>query len=180
MSRCSEYTSLAAAARAKTTLGRRLAQHLGVPFIDLDVLYWEPGWVEVGHAELARRLAPHLAASGWVVAGNYHATTEVHVWPRATHVLVLDLPYLTLLRRAAWRTVVRGLTGATCCNGNRESVWRLFHHDGVVMYLTRAWRRRHQRYATLHEEAALAHARVVVLQSPEAATAALQALAAAA
>lgn len=150
----------------KTTIGRQLAQRLGLPFVDLDELYWEPGWREVGHAELARRLAPHLEAPGWVVAGNYHATTERQVWPRATHLVVLDLPYPTLLRRAFWRTLRRGLTGEPCCNGNRESVWRIFHHDGVVRYLTRTWHKRHARYATLARDPALAHARVVHLQTP--------------
>lgn len=150
----------------KTTLGRRLADRLGLPFVDLDELYWEPGWRDVGHAELARRLAPHLDRPGWVIAGNYHATTERHVWPRATHLLVLDLPYPTLLRRTLWRTLVRGVTGAPCCNGNRESVWRVLHRDGVVRYLTRTWRRRHRRYAGLATEPALAHARVVRLQTP--------------
>ena len=54
----------------KTTLGRQLAARLGLPFIDLDDLYWEPGWREVGYAALARRLAPHLDQPGWMIAGN--------------------------------------------------------------------------------------------------------------
>jgi len=150
----------------KTTLGRLIAARLGLPFVDLDDLYWEPGWREVGHAELARRLAPTLAQPGWVIAGNYHATTEAHVWPRLTQLVVLDLPYLTMLRRTAWRALVRGLTGAPCCNGNRESLWRLLHHDGVLLYMTRHWRRRHKRYAGLGQEAALAHAQVLRLRTP--------------
>ena len=149
----------------KTTLGRALANRLGLPFIELDDLFWEPGWREVGHDELARRLAPHLAQPGWVVAGNYHATTERHVWPLLTHLVVLDLPYPLLLRRTLWRTLVRGLTGTPCCNGNRESVWRVLHHDGVVRYLSRTWRRRHARYIGLAQDPALAHAQVVHLGS---------------
>ena len=150
----------------KTTLGRLLAARLNLPFVDLDDLYWEPRWREVGHAELARRLAPHLLAPGWAVAGNYHATTEALVWPLLTHLIVLDLPYPLLLRRTAWRTLIRGLTGTPCCNGNRESVWRLLHRDGVVRYLTRTWRKRHRRYAGLAAEPGLAHAQVVRLRTP--------------
>jgi adenylate kinase family enzyme len=44
----------------KTTLGRQWAAQLGLPFTDLDDLYREPGWHQVGHAELAQ--------DGWVVA----------------------------------------------------------------------------------------------------------------
>jgi len=145
----------------KTTLGRALARELGLPFVDLDDLFWEPGWQSVSHAELARRVAPTLALPGWVVVGNYRATTEVHVWPRITHLVVLDLPFNTLLRRTLVRTLHRGLTRAPCCNGNREQLSRLFHRDGVVRYLLRNWHTRHERQQRLHLEPALAHARVL-------------------
>lgn len=145
----------------KTTLGRALAQQLGLPFVDLDELYWEPGWQAVSHAELARRVAPTLALPGWVVVGNYRATTEPHVWPRATALVVLDLPLPTLLWRTVRRTLWRGLSGEPCCNGNRESLWRFFHRDGLVRYLLRNWRSRHQRHLQLHREPVLAHARVL-------------------
>lgn len=145
----------------KTTLGRALAGRLGLPFVDLDELFWEPGWQSVGHDELTRRLLPTLALPGWVVVGNYRATTEPHVWPRATHLVVLDLPFATLLRRTVWRTLRRGLTGEPCCNGNRESLRRFFHEDGLVRYLLRNWRSRHERQKRLADEPALAHARVL-------------------
>lgn len=153
----------------KTTLGRALARGLGLPFVDLDDLFWEPGWQAVGHDELGRRLAPTLAHPGWVVVGNYRATTEPLVWPLATHVLVLDLPFALLLWRTVQRTLRRGLTGEPCCNGNRESLRRFFHHDGLVRYLLRNWRSRHERQQRLHLEAALAHAQVLrYTRSPDA------------
>lgn len=150
----------------KTTLGRWLAARLGLPFVDLDDLFWEPGWVEVGHEELARRLRPRIDADGWVVAGNYHATTERLLWPRIDTLLVLDLAYPRVMARGFWRTVWRGLGGAPCCNGNRESLARLFHRDGILRYTHRHWGRRHRRYATLAGEPALQHAAVVRLQTP--------------
>lgn len=150
----------------KTTLGRRLAQRHGLPFIDLDDLFWEPGWVDVGHAELARRLAPRVAGDGWVVAGNYGPTTEPLLWPRLTHLLVLDLPYPLMMRRTVWRTVWRGLTGAPCCNGNRESLRRMFDEGGVIRYLHRTWDKRHARFAGIADEPALARAQVHRLRHP--------------
>ena len=152
----------------KTTLGRALAARLGLPFADLDDLYWEPGWREVGHDELKRRVAPIAAQDDWVIAGNYGATAEVLLWPRLTKLVVLDLPYTKLMRRCVWRTLHRGLSGTPCCNGNHESVLRLLHHDGVVRYLHRTWRKRHTRYATLATESALRHAQVVRLTSQRA------------
>lgn len=145
----------------KTTLGRALARAYGLPFVDLDDLFWEPGWQAVGHDELTRRVAPTLALPGWVIVGNYRATTEVHVWPRATHVLALDLPFALLMWRTVLRTLRRGLTGEPCCNGNRESLRRFFHEDGLVRYLWRNAHTRHARQLRLADDPALAHARVL-------------------
>jgi adenylate kinase family enzyme len=152
----------------KTTLGRVLAARLHAPFVDLDDLYWEPGWREVGHEELARRVAPIAAGDRWVIAGNYFATTEAQVWPCTTQLVALDLPYAQLMRRCVVRTLRRGLTGEPCCNGNRESILRLLHRDGVVRYLHRTWRKRRARYVALANEAALQHAQVVRLTSQRA------------
>jgi adenylate kinase family enzyme len=149
----------------KTTLGRALAAHWRVPFIDLDELYWEPGWREVGHDELALRVAPLAAEDQWVIAGNYFATTKYLVWPRATQLVILDLPYRVLLWRTLRRTVQRAVSGELCCNGNRESLRLLFHRDGLIRYLTRTWRRRHLRHAGMANEPALRHAEVVRLET---------------
>ena len=154
----------------KTTVGRRVAAALGLPFVDLDDLFWDPGWRDVGHAELARRLQAALPAldapdAGWVIAGNYGPTTEPCVWPHLTHLVVLDLPLPTVLARTGWRTLARCVTGRPCCNGNRESLARVLSRDGVIRYLLRTWRRRRDRHAGLAALPALAHAEVVHLRS---------------
>lgn len=160
---------IGASCAGKTTLGRALGARLGLPFTDLDELWWSPGWVEAGHERLREKLAPLAAQPAWVVAGNYHASSEPVLWPRLQWLIVIDLPLGLLMRRAVARTVRRGLTGETCCNGNREQLGRLFHRDGVVRYTWRHWARRHARYATLAAEPALAHAHVTHLSDPGAA-----------
>jgi adenylate kinase family enzyme len=55
----------------KTTFARALAEKLGVAHIELDALFWNPGWVESSADELRARVEPLLAADGWVVDGNY-------------------------------------------------------------------------------------------------------------
>ena len=65
---------IGASCAGKSTLGRALSARLGLPFTDLDDLWWSPGWIGAGHEELQRRLAPLAAAPGWVVSGNYFAT----------------------------------------------------------------------------------------------------------
>jgi adenylate kinase family enzyme len=149
----------------KTTLGRELAARLRLPFVDLDDLYWEPGWVGVGHDELARRLAPTLAQDAWVVAGNYTKTTERDVWPRLTQLVVLDLPLPTLLQRTARRSAQRVITGEPCCNGNRETLRHAMGRNAPLRYTLRVWKAQHARYAALRNEPRLAQAELLHLRS---------------
>jgi adenylate kinase family enzyme len=60
-----------ASGNGKTTLGRELAGHLGVPFVELDALVHGPGWVETPDGELRGRLAAVLTSDGWVIDGAY-------------------------------------------------------------------------------------------------------------
>ncbi len=149
----------------KTSLGLSLAARLGAPFVDLDDLYWEPGWREVGHDELKRCVAPIAAQDAWVIAGNFGATAEVLLWPRLTQLVVLDLPYPAMSWRILRRTLLRIVHREPCCYGNRDSLLRLLHRDAPMRYLARTWRRRRARYAMLADEPALRHAHVVHLTS---------------
>ena len=151
----------------KTTLGRELAHQLDAPFVDLDDLYWEPGWVGVGHGELARRLAATLAQPSWVIAGNYTATTEREVWPHLTRLVVLDLPMPLLMLRSARRTLRRIVSDELCCNGNRETLRHALGRDAPLRYTLRVWKARHARYAGLAAHPALVHAEVVHLKSDD-------------
>jgi adenylate kinase family enzyme len=151
----------------KTTLGQLLAQRLGLPFTDLDDLYWEPGWQEAPRLEFVSRVQSVIEAPRWVMAGNYHDVTSSIAWPRLTTLIVLDLPLPLMLWRSFRRTVLRGITRSTCCNGNTESLLRLFHRDGVVRYLVRTWRARRERYRQFATLPALRHVRIVHLTSAD-------------
>ena len=73
----------------KSTLAERLARHLGLDFIELDGLFWKPGWVESSKAEFRARVDAATRAPGWVLAGNYGMCRDI-VWPRAEAVIWLD------------------------------------------------------------------------------------------
>ena len=56
----------------KTTLGRRLAQKLGVPFTELDALMHQPGWAQAETEAFRRDVEAVMDASdGWVLDGMY-------------------------------------------------------------------------------------------------------------
>jgi adenylate kinase family enzyme len=61
----------------KTTIGRRLAARLDVPFIELDAIYHQPGWTELPRDEFRARVSELAAVDGWVVDGNYSVVQDL-------------------------------------------------------------------------------------------------------
>jgi adenylate kinase family enzyme len=92
----------------KTTLAERLARSLGLSFIELDALFWLPGWQETEDEAFRAKVREALAEApeGWVIAGNYRSRTRDITWPVADTVIWLDLPLrvtLTGILRRSWR-----------------------------------------------------------------------------
>jgi len=90
----------------KSALSRQLGQVSGLPVVELDTLFWQPGptaadpaqWTACQH-ELVRREA-------WILDGDlgpYDGALGVRLQAADT-VIVLDFSFL----RCAWRTVLRG------------------------------------------------------------------------
>lgn len=105
----------------KTTLAREAAVRLGVPHLELDEVFWLPGWqlreLDDGFRELAGRLAQ--MPDGWVACGNW--TTRVGpLLDDADLVVWLDNPRWLVTARVLRRTVVRAVTRRELWNGNRE------------------------------------------------------------
>jgi adenylate kinase family enzyme len=111
-----------ASGNGKTTLGRELAQRIGVPFLELDGLVHGPGWIEVADDDLRTQLQRVVLSDGWVIDGTYQRKVGDLVLDAAEVVVWLDLPirvWLPRLIRRTWRRV-RGRE--ELWNGNRESL----------------------------------------------------------
>ena len=76
----------------KWTLARRLADGLGVDFVELDALFWGPGWAPSAPAAFRARVEAATAGPAWVVAGNYGAVRDL-LWPRADTIVWLDYAF---------------------------------------------------------------------------------------
>jgi adenylate kinase family enzyme len=81
----------------KTTFAIELARRLDVPHIEIDEMFWGPGWTPTSRDALRERLAAALDGPAWVVDGNYGSVRDV-VWSRADTVVWLDYP----LRLVLW------------------------------------------------------------------------------
>jgi adenylate kinase family enzyme len=151
----------------KTTLGRELAAALGVPFVELDSIFHQPGWQELPDDEYRAAVAARVADDAWVVDGNY-STVQDLVWARIDTVVWIDLPRALVMRQVVLRTLRRVLTREELWNGNREpfgNLWRIDPHRSIIRWAWTAHRRNHERYARAMTDPAWAHLRFVVLKS---------------
>jgi adenylate kinase family enzyme len=150
----------------KSTLARALAERLGVPYLELDALYWGPGWTKPEKEEFRRRVEPFVRGEAWVVDGNYTSTLGDLVLRRADTVVWLDLPLARILWRVTGRTLGRVVRRTELWSGNRET-WRnaFLSRDSLFIWAVqthgRFRRRLPDRLAT-----EFANVRLVRLRSP--------------
>jgi adenylate kinase family enzyme len=152
----------------KSTLGQRLAERLGVPFVELDALNWEPNWVTAPLEVFQQRVREATAGDAWVVAGNYRTQTREITWPRAETVVFLDYPLWLILQRVVVRSWRRWRTKELLWGTNYESFWKHFtSRDSLILWALRTHRRRKQQFQDVLSDPQWAHIRFVRLRSPE-------------
>lgn len=144
----------------KTTVARRLAEVLAVPYVELDALHWGPDWTGATASELAERLGAATAGDAWVVDGNYWSKVGPLVWTRADTVVWVSPPRWRTIWQSAARTVRRAATGQELWSGNRESWTGLMFWRGEESILWWAWTtyaRTQERYALAMTDAQWEH-----------------------
>lgn len=138
----------------KTTFAHRLATLAGAPHVELDALYWGPGWQPRPAAEFLRDADAATTGACWVVDGNYRQTRDL-VWPRATAVVWLNLGFPTVFGRALSRTLRRVAMRESLFAGNRETLWRTFAtRESLLWWVITTHRRRAQEFRALRASGA--------------------------
>lgn len=111
------------AVSGKSTLAHQIGVLLKAPVVELDALYWHPGWVGSSDEEFRERVVAATAGDAWVVDGHYERIWPA-LWPRAQTVIWLDLPLRALLWRGLARSLRRLRTREILWGTNRESIWQ--------------------------------------------------------
>jgi adenylate kinase family enzyme len=115
-----------ASGNGKTTLGRALAEKLGVPFVELDALVHGPNWQETSDEDLRRLIEPVLRQEGWVIDGTYLRKLGPIVLDSADTVVWLDLPTRVWLPRLLRRSARRLSGREPMWNDNQETLKGVF------------------------------------------------------
>jgi len=130
-----------------TTFGRELASRLGVPFHELDALFWRQGWEETPADEFRALVEPIVASEAWVVDGSCQSRIGDLVLRNADLVVWLDLPMYVWLPRQLRRTFGRIARRERLWNGNRETVRNaFFSRESLLLFSLRWYRPRRRRY----------------------------------
>ncbi len=151
----------------KSTLARELAVLLGVPHLELDGVFHQPGWEPLPLEEFRAIVADRAAGDAWVTDGNYSVVRPL-IWARADTVIWLDLPRRTVMRQIIWRTVCRTAGRQELWNGNRERWSNLFHFDperSIIAYSWLGHAKHRARYAAAAIDEGNAHLTFVRLTS---------------
>lgn len=137
----------------KTTLAFNMAARLGLPYTDLDNLYWRPGWQSAPEKEFREKAYDAAAADRWVMTGNYKSVRDV-LWQRADTLVWLDYSFNTALYRLSKRTLRHLLEGTSVCNGNRETLSNIFSRNGIIPWFFKTYGPRKQEYDRIFNDAA--------------------------
>lgn len=117
----------------KTTMAKRAARKLGVPFLELDSLRHGPNWKETPDLEFRALVEKTTSQDRWVIDGNYGVVRDL-VWPRATQILWIDPPLPFIMGQVIWRSLSRAITRQVLWNGNREEFRKLLSAEHPIRW----------------------------------------------
>ncbi|MFP5023489.1 AAA family ATPase [Pseudonocardia phyllosphaerae] len=125
----------------KTTLASRLGGHTGLPVVDLDDLYWMPGWERPSSAKWIETQRRVVAGGRWIISGNFGATADIRI-ARAALVVVVDPGAWTCLYRLAVRTLRIYAGNTSLLPARLRDRSRFSAHRGMHRVARIAWRYR--------------------------------------
>jgi adenylate kinase family enzyme len=150
----------------KTALAQRVSERLGVPFFDLDALYWGPDWTPYPDEQFRAAVRQALSADAWAAGGNYSRARDI-VWARADTLVWLDYPLPLVLWRLLRRTARRIRTREELWAGNRETFRAQFlSRDSLFLYALRSHPRHRRQYPLALSQPEHAHLAVLRFRDP--------------
>ena len=119
--------------------------------VDLDDLYWLPGWKKRSGEEVRGMLSKLFAAGPVVVAGVYESDMGPLMRSEATTLVWVRPPYYRLMWQLCSRSLINVCLGrCNCGNGNTETIYSNFlAPNSIVRKTHRSYHRVEARYKAL-------------------------------
>jgi adenylate kinase family enzyme len=132
----------------KTWLAERLAERHGLRLIELDALFWGPGWQGASVELFRHRVERETRDGDWIVVGNYGQVRDL-TWRVADTLIWFDLPFGLVFRRLLWRTLRRALSREELWStGNRETLRNaFFSRQSILLWAIRTHAKNRERFA---------------------------------
>ncbi len=157
------FVVVGTAGAGKSTFAKAMATAAGCPHVELDSLYWGPGWAAASAEAFSQAVRAATAGERWVADGNYSVVRDL-LWSRATHIVWLNYGRSTVMSRVVARTIRRLLFRTPICNGNQESLRMAFlSRDSILLYAFTTFTRNRRRFAALRDDPTHRHLRWVEL-----------------
>ena len=149
----------------KSTIGKKIAQTLDLPYVESDELFWLPDWTEPPEEQFLATVKAVVAKDCWVLDGNYSRTIPIK-WPRTHAVVWADLPYPVIFWQVLLRTLRRSITQEELWAGNRESLTKaFFSRDSILLWSLSNMKRVRKGYEGAMSRDDLKHIRFIRLRS---------------
>ena len=113
----------------KSTIGHKIANKTGVPFVELDAINFLPNWIGLNehHPRLFQaKIIDATKSDSWVIAGSYEEHVRATVWEDINLIIWLDLPILAILGRLIKRSWQRWRTHELLWGTNYENFFKHF------------------------------------------------------
>ena len=143
---CKKISIIGASGSGKTSLGKALSNKFGYPMLDVDDIYWLPGWIKAEDSIIREKLKRHLSQEEWIVTGNATTLSRELIWPNIDVLVWLDFPLRTLLWRGFKRGIHCLIFSKEICNGNFETLERFLGKKSILLWIYSTFNRRKQEY----------------------------------
>ncbi|RZM75269.1 hypothetical protein [Leptolyngbya iicbica] len=154
------------AGAGKTTLAQAITARLQIPHIELDALFWQPGWQPSATEEFGDKVTAATAGNDWVVDGNY-LRARLIVWERATVVVWLNYSLPLILWRVTRRTIARSWQQQELWNGCYETFRKGFwSRDSIILWVLKTYRPNRRSLPDWLAMPQYRHLQLVELRSP--------------
>lgn len=151
----------------KSTFAKKLSAATGIPYVEMDKIFWGPNWKWPTDEEFFAKLQEAIGGEQWILDGNYTRTIPLK-WERVELVIWLDYSFPRTLLQAISRAIKRSLTQEELWEGtgNRESFRKsFFSKDSIIWWTITTHKKSRSKYEACLADKKFAHIKFVRLRN---------------